>query len=484
MSLPHFEVKNYINGEFVNGGPQFEKLYPATNQVVATVSEGKQDAVNAAVDAATRAFKTWGKMTSSQRRPILKSFAEGIRKHADELAAIETYDVGRPIHENTSGYLDRVANNIEFFADFAAMHASEAYPMDNGYINYVLRQPVGVAVLITPWNIPLLLETWKIGPCLAFGNTCILKPAETTPIGGWKLAEIAHEAGLPAGVFNVVQGFGPDSAGEYLTRHPDVKLISFTGETTTGQAILRTAADNMARVSFELGGKGPNIVFDDVDMERALAVSKKAAFVNQGEVCLSGSRILVQRGIYNEFLERFADKLVRETVLGDPMNTATTMGALNSQEHLQRVTKYLEVGRQEGRILIGGDQPKMPQPYDSGNWLNPTIIVDAKAECRVNQEEIFGPVVTVVPFDEEEEAVTIANDVKYGLSAVVQTRDTGRAVRVSSQLDVGTVWVNDWFIRDLRVPFGGMKASGVGREGGQYSMEFYTEMKTVCLANQ
>jgi aminomuconate-semialdehyde/2-hydroxymuconate-6-semialdehyde dehydrogenase len=484
MTFPHFEVTNYIDGEFVKTRNTFEKLYPATNQPVATVYEAKQDEVDAAVSAAVRAFKTWGKMSANERRPLLKAFAAGIRNHADELAPIETYDVGRPIHENNTGYLNRIANNIDFFADFAAIHGSEAYPMDNGYINYVLHQPVGVAALITPWNIPLLLETWKLGPCLAFGNTAVLKPAETTPIGAWKLAQIADEAGIPPGVFNVIQGFGPDSAGEYLTRHPDIKLISFTGETTTGQAILRAAADSMARVSFELGGKGPNIVFDDVDMERALAVSKKAAFVNQGEVCLSGSRILVQRGIYNEFLERFADKLVNEVVIGDPMDKRTTMGALNSREHLNRVLSYMDSGRTDGRIMIGGDQPDMPAPFNNGNWMNPTIIVDAAPECKVNQEEIFGPVVTVTPFDEEDEAIEIANGVPYGLSAVVQTGNTGRAVRVSNAIDAGTVWVNDWFVRDLRVPFGGMKASGVGREGGHYSMEFYTEMKTVCLANQ
>jgi len=484
MSLPHFEVTHYINGAFVGSTTQFEKRYPATNQVVATVSEGKEAEAAAAVEAATQAFKTWGKMPPSERRPILKKFAAGILKHADELAKIETYDVGRPISENNAGYLGRIANNIDFFADFAVMQGSESYPMDSGYINYVLRQPVGASVLITPWNIPMLLETWKLGPCLAFGNTAVLKPAETTPIGAWKLAQIAHEAGLPPGVFNVVQGFGPNSAGEYLTRHPDVRLISFTGETSTGKAILKASAEgNMARVSFELGGKGPNLVFDDVDMERALYVSKKAAFINQGEVCLSGSRILVQRGIYDEFVERFADKLTAEVVLGDPLNPQTTMGALNSQEHLQRVMGYLESGAIDGKILLGGNQPDLPAPFDQGNFLNPTIIVDAAHSCSVNQEEIFGPVVTIVPFDDEDEGVALANDVKYGLSAVVQTTNAGRAVRVANQIDAGTVWVNDWFIRDLRVPFGGMKASGIGREGGHYSMEFYTEMKNVCLAN-
>lgn len=485
MDTPFFEVTHYINGEFVNSGPQFQKLYPATNQLIGTVAEGKQDEVDRAVTAAKNAFKSWGKMSASERRPILRAFAEGIRKNADVLAQIETFDVGRPIRENNSHYIERIANNIEFFADFAALHGSESYPMDSGYINYVLRQPVGVAVLITPWNIPLLLSTWKLGPALAFGNTCILKPAETTPIGAWKLAQIAHEAGLPAGVLNVVQGFGPDSAGAYLTAHPDVRLISFTGETNTGKAILKTAAEtNMARVSFELGGKGPNIIFEDADLERALTVSKKAAFINQGEVCLAGSRIIVQRGIYNEFIERFADKLTTETVIGDPLDPATTMGALNSRDHLERVLSYLDIGRNEGRLIIGGDQPDLPAPFSEGNFLNPTIITEVTSSCRVCQEEIFGPVVTILPFDEEEEAIHMANDVDYGLSAVVQTGNTGRAIRVSNQIDAGTVWVNDWFVRDLRVPFGGMKASGIGREGGHYSMEFYTEMKNVCIANQ
>ncbi|RMF78708.1 MAG: aldehyde dehydrogenase [Chloroflexi bacterium] len=484
MEHPFFEITHYINGAFVNGGRTFEKLYPATNEVIGSVAEAQADEVDRAVQAAKEAFKTWGRMSAKERRPILHRFAQGIRDHFAELARIETYDVGRPLSENSIHYIERAAHNIEFFADFAVMHGSEAYPMDNGYINYVLRQPVGVAALITPWNIPLLLETWKLGPALGFGNTVVLKPAETTPIGAWKLAQIADEAGVPPGVFNVIQGFGPDSAGALLTQHPDVKLISFTGETVTGKAILRTASDTMARVSFELGGKGANIIFDDVDMERAIKVSLRSSFLNQGEVCLAGSRILVQRGIYNEFLERFADATTAHYRPGDPMDMNTTLGALNSREHLERVERFLEIGRKDGNIVLGGDRPDLPAPFDKGNFLNTTIITEANADSDVCKLEIFGPVVTMMPFDDEDEAIHIANDVEYGLSAVVQTGNVGRAVRVSSQIDAGTVWVNDYFVRDLRVPFGGMKASGIGREGGHYSMEFYTEMKNVCLANQ
>ena len=484
MLTPFFELSHYINGKFVNSGPAFEVIYPGTNEVIGSAPEGKADEVDAAVSAAKEAFKTWGKMTASQRRPILKAFAEGIRQHGDELAQLETWDVGRPISENSHHYINRVAHNIDFFADFAVMHGSEAYPMDNGYINYVLRQPVGVAALITPWNVPLMLETWKIGPALGFGNTVVLKPAELTPIGAWKLAQIADQAGLPAGVFNVVQGFGGNSAGAFLTQHPDVKLISFTGETTTGQTISRAAANTLARVSYELGGKGSNIIFDDVDMERAIKVSLRSSFYNQGEVCLAGSRILVQRGIYNEFVERFAEATTAHCRPGDPMNPDTTLGALISTEHWERVMGYIDGARETGEIILGGDRPDLPAPFDKGNFLNATIITKVTPQDTVCQEEIFGPAVTIMPFDEEEEAIEISNDVKYGLSAVLQTGNLGRAVRVAGQLDAGTVWVNDYFIRDLRVPFGGMKASGVGREGGHYSMEFYTEMKNVCLSNQ
>lgn len=487
MQKPWFEIQHYINGEFVDGGDRFEVFYPATNEAIGSAPEGKEAEVDAAVSAAETAFEKWSRTPTAERRQILRRFADGIRANQEELAQIESWDVGRPIRENTHGYILRVAANIEFFADFVVTHGTEAYPMDTGYINYVIHQPVGVAGLITPWNVPMLLETWKIGPALAFGNTAVLKPAEFTPIGAWKLAQIAHEAGLPAGVFNVVNGFGPDSAGAYLTQHPSVKLVSFTGETTTGKAIMQSAAPTLKRLSFELGGKGPNVIFSDADLDRAVEISVRASFFNQGEFCLAGPRILVQRDLYEPFLERFAEA-TRKIHPGDPMKPETSLGSLIAPEHIKRVEGYLNLAETassgEAEIMLGGDRPDLGEPFDNGNFLNPTIVAGTKPHDRISKEEVFGPVVTVSPFDTEEEAIEIANDVTYGLSAVVQTRDVGRAVRVAGAIDSGTVWVNDFFIRDLRVPFGGMKQSGIGREGGQYSLEFYTDAKNVCLSNQ
>jgi aminomuconate-semialdehyde/2-hydroxymuconate-6-semialdehyde dehydrogenase len=481
---PFLEVKHYINGEFVDGGTPFEVLHPATNQVIGMAPEGKQNEIAAAVEAARVAYKTWSRMPVSERRTHLRAFAQGIRESAAELEFLESLDVGRPIRETRTGYVQRMANNIEFFADFAVTHGSEAYPMENGYINYVQRSPVGVAALITPWNMPMMLSTWKLGPTLAFGNTAVLKPAELTPVGAWKLAEIAHRSGLPKGVFNVVHGFGPDSAGAYLTEHPDVDLISFTGETTTGKIISRVAVDGHKRTSMELGGKGANIIFADADLDRVVDVTMRAGFFNQGEVCLAGSRILVERSVHDELLERFA-KAAKGLQMGNVLDMNTTLGALISTEHLERVEDFARVAVAQGaEIVTGGSRPDLPGAFGQGNFFQPTLLTGVKATDRIAQEEVFGPVIPVIPFDGEDEAIALANGTPYGLNAVLQTSNVGRTLRVSSQLEVGTVWVNDWFVRDLRVPFGGAKASGMGREGGHYGYEFYLETKNICIANK
>ncbi len=481
FELP-LEAPHYIDGAFVKSGPPFPIVYPATAEVIGQAYEGRAEEVDQAVRAAARAFRQWSRLAASERRRYLRAFAAKVREYKAVFEVVESLDVGRPIRENRQGYVERMAHNLEFFADFAVTHGSEAYPMENGYWNVVQRFPVGVGALITPWNMPSMLATWKIGPTLAFGNTAVLKPAELTPLGAWLLARCAHEAGLPPGVFNVVQGFGPNSAGEFLTRHPEVRLISFTGETTTGKIILKNAADSLKRVSAELGGKAANIVFKSADLERAVAVTLRASFFNQGEVCLAGSRLLVERPIYEAFLDKLV-AAVEALRPGDPLDEATTLGALISEEHLQKVQGYLDWARQYAELPTGGGRPALKAPFDRGYFLEPTLITGVKPSDKVCQEEIFGPVVAVLPFESEEEAIAIANGVPYGLNAVVQSRDVGQVLRVASALEVGTVWVNDWFVRDLRVPFGGAKQSGLGREGGHYGYEFYYETKNVCIAN-
>jgi aminomuconate-semialdehyde/2-hydroxymuconate-6-semialdehyde dehydrogenase len=476
------EVDLFVDGawEEASSGRTFESVNPATGKKLASIQEAGPDDVDRAVAAARRAFDhgPWPGMAVAERSRILNRVGEIILERKDELARLETLDTGKPIRESLQVDIPRSAYNFQFFADFIKNTASESYPLDDRALSYVTRQPVGVAALITPWNLPLYLTTWKVAPCLAAGNTCVVKPAELTPLTAAKLAEIGQAAGLPAGVLNVVQGFGPAAAGEALTRHPGVNLISFTGETTTGKAIMAAAAPTLKRLSFELGGKGAAIVFGDSDLDDALPIVRRAAFQNQGEVCLAGSRLLVEQSAYPVVLERLVTA-AQNIKLGDPLDPSTEMGALISGEHWQKVKSYVEMARSEGaQVLCGGDRPKhLPE----GNFFLPTVIAGVSPESRVCQEEIFGPVVTVVPFRDEEEAVAIANGTPYGLSAVVCTCDLKRAHRVAGRLQCGTVWINCWLLRDLRAPFGGFKSSGIGREGGHYSMEFFTEAKTVCV---
>jgi aminomuconate-semialdehyde/2-hydroxymuconate-6-semialdehyde dehydrogenase len=475
------DCMHFINGQYIPSlnGKTFLNINPATEEVLGTVSEGGKPEIDLAVAAARRALNgPWKKMTMNDRISVIRRIGDLILKRKDELAQLESLDTGKPIWLSSSIDIPRAAYNFHFFADYLRAVGTEAYQTDDVAINYSIRRPVGVVGLINPWNLPLLLLTWKLAPCLAGGNTCIMKPAELTPMTATVLGEICREAGVPDGVVNIVHGFGPDSAGSALTEHPDVDAISFTGETTTGKIIMKAAAQSLKKLSYELGGKNPNIIFADSNLDEVIETTLKSSFINQGEVCLCGSRIYVERPAYEEFLQKFAAR-AKELVVGDPFDPKTKVGALISEEHYERVTGYIKLAQEEGgQILLGG---KRPEGLDKGYYLEPTIIVGLTRHCRVVREEIFGPVVTVLPFDEEEEVIAQANDTHYGLSASIWTNDLRRAHRVAAQIEAGIIWVNTWFLRDLRTPFGGMKQSGIGREGGIHSFEFYTELTNVCI---
>lgn len=480
------EVKLFINGEYVESSSQsiFEVKNPATQEIIATVHEANFDDVDRACTAARKAFEEgpWRTMPVSERCAKIRRMSEIILERKEELARLEAMDVGKPYHVAIEKEIPRAAHNLKFFADFMEKQGGEVYPMDDEYLNYTRYEPVGVASLITPWNLPFMLTTWKLGPCLATGNTAVIKPAEMTPLTVSLLGEIAKEAGIPDGVVNIIHGFGPQSAGEYMTTHPEVDLISFTGETSTGKAILKNGADTLKKVSFELGGKAANIVFEDANLDKAIPVSIQAAFMNSGQVCLAGSRILVQRSIMDEFVVRFK-KTASELVVGDPQDVKTNMGPVVSNEHYQKVTSYLQIAEEENSTLVyGGKRPKLPEYLNEGFYLEPTIYIQENPKARICQEEIFGPIVTLIPFDTEEEALQIANNTDYGLNGVVWTENLQRAHRISHNVRAGTIWVNCWFVRDLRAPFGGFKKSGVGREGGHHSLEFFTEAKNICIA--
>ncbi|MDI1289412.1 MAG: aldehyde dehydrogenase [bacterium] len=456
-------------------GATMTDIDPYTREAWATVACGGAADANAAVRAARRAFDDgpWPRMGYEKRQVILHRLADLMDQHADELALADTRDMGKPITQ-ARGDVSRSSWNIRFFADHARLAVSEMYPMDTGHHAYTRFDPVGVAVAISPWNFPLMLGTWKVAPALAWGNTVVMKPAEDTPVSATIWARLALEAGVPPGVLNIVHGYGPDSAGAALTGNPDVDRITFTGESGTGKVISAAAARNLVPVSLELGGKGANIVFDDADLENAVAWAVQAIFRNAGQICLSGSRLYLQAGIYDEFLARFA-AAAEALRAGDPQDPATEFPlALASREHFTKVSGYLDTVAQDGgRILTGG--------LGEGWSVLPTIVVDAPPTARVCREEIFGPVCVVQKFQTEADAIAAANDTRYGLNAMVFTENLSRAHRVSAALRAGTVWVNCFFIRDLRAPFGGVGDSGVGREGGTFSREFFTEPKAVIM---
>lgn len=480
------EVKLFINGEYVDSSTNsiFEVKNPATQEVIARVHEASKEDVDKACSAARKAFEhgPWRTMSVQERSNKIRRMAEIIMERKEELARLEALDVGKPYPVALDFEIPRSANNLKFFADFMEQQGGEVYPMGEDFLNYTRYEPVGVAALITPWNLPFMLTTWKLGPCLSTGNTVVIKPAEATPLTVSLLGEMAKEAGIPDGVINVIHGFGVDSAGEYMTSHPEVDLISFTGETSTGKAIMKTGANTLKKVSFELGGKAANIIFEDASLDNAIPESIRAAFLNSGQVCLAGSRILVQRSIFDEFITRFK-KAAEELVVGDPQDSLTNMGPLVSEEHYKKVTSYFEIAKQENSILItGGKRPNLPDYLKDGYYLEPTVYVQEDPKARICQEEIFGPIVTIIPFDTEEEALQIANSTDYGLNGVIWTDNLQRALRVSHSVRAGTIWVNCWFVRDLRAPFGGFKKSGIGREGGHHSLEFFTEVKNICIA--
>jgi aminomuconate-semialdehyde/2-hydroxymuconate-6-semialdehyde dehydrogenase len=478
-------IQHFIDGRYVHAASaqSFEKLDPATCQVVASVPDGDARDVAAAVDAAAKAFPRWSRTPAAERSRLLLAIAERIDARADELAMAECVDGGKPLRRARTAEIPRAAANFRFFAAAAQTFHSEAYRTDQQAINYTLRQPRGVAGLLSPWNLPLYLITWKIAPALATGNTVVAKPSELTPTTAHLLTEICQEVGLPSGVLNMVHGYG-QKVGAALVAHPAVPTISFTGGTAVGAEIARVAAPMFKKLTLELGGKNPNIIFADANSDEVLQASLRSAFDNQGEICLCGSRIFVEAPLYPSFVEKFT-VAVRQLKVGDPLDPSVDQGALISRRHFDRVSSYIELARADGgRVLCGGGPPDpavVGERCKAGAFLEPTVIVDLNVMCRVNQEEIFGPVVTITPFTAEEEVVRYANVAPFGLSASLWTRDLDRAHRVAERLETGTVWVNCWLLRDLRTPFGGVKQSGVGREGGDEAMRFFTEPKTVCI---
>lgn len=482
-TTPHF-----INGKFqlASNGKTFEKRSPTDNQLMSLVAEGTKEDVHAAVMAARHALTgDWGRMTVEKRVAMLHAVADGITKRFDDFVAAEEADTGQPHHVIAHAFVPRGAANFKIFADIIKNVPAESFVMDTpdgaGALNYAIRKPKGVIGVISPWNAPFLLMTWKVGPALACGNTVVVKPSEETPTTATLLGEVMNEVGVPPGVYNVVHGYGPEAAGEYLTRHEEVDAITFTGETRTGTEIMKAAADGIRDVSFELGGKNAGIVFADCDFDAAVEGIFRSAFMNTGQVCLGTERVYVERPLFDRFVA--ALKARCEAVnYGRPSDAGSNYGPLISQEHKRKVLSYYAKAIAEGATLVtGGGVPDLPAPLSLGAWVQPTIWTGLPETASVVREEIFGPCCHIRAFDREDEVIQLANANRYGLSTTIWTENLKRAHRMAASIDVGITWVNSWFLRDLRTPFGGSKQSGIGREGGVHSLEFYTEMRNVCI---
>lgn len=481
------EFKHFINGEFVASasGKTFENRSPVDNSLIGQVHEAGEAEVDAAVRAAKAALKgPWSKLTQEQRAAILNKIADRINERFDEFLAAECLDTGKPRSMASHIDIPRGAANFKEFAD-SMNHPTEGFRMDTpdgkGAVNVSHRTPKGVIAVVSPWNLPLLLMTFKVGPALACGNTVVVKPSEETPATATLLGEVMNECGVPPGVFNVVHGFGPDSAGAFLTSHPLVDAITFTGETRTGEIIMKAAAVGLRNVSMECGGKNPGLVFADCDLEKAVEGTMRSAFVNCGQVCLGTERVYVERSIFDQFLARMKEE-VAKLKLGRPEDPDANFGPLVSLEHRDKVKSYYDLAREEGATVeIGGGIPDMGAELNDGAWIEPTIWTGLPEDARVIREEIFGPCCHICPFDTEEEAIELANNTSYGLACAIWTENSARALRVAEQMEVGLAWVNSWFLRDLRTSFGGAKQSGLGREGGVHGLEFYTETKNICI---
>lgn len=477
-----YHLENFVDGNFIGplSGNFIDNINPATGEVYGMVPDSNEKDVNAAVEAALAAYPEWSRTTAEQRFRILNRIADLIDENLNELALAETNDNGKPLWASKKTDIPRASANFRFFATGIIHFSSESHAMEEKAVNYTLRQPLGVVSCISPWNLPLYLFTWKIAPALAAGNCVIGKPSEITPVTSFLLSRIAKDAGLPDGVLNILHGSG-DITGEAIIRHPAIKAISFTGSTRAGARIATVAGPMFKKLSLELGGKNPAIIFADCNWEKMMNETILSSFSNQGEICLCGSRIIIEQSIYEKFRDEFV-KRVKKLKVGDPLDDSSKQGAIVSKNHFDKIMRSIDTAKQEGgKIVCGGRAVKLASRCANGYFIEPTVIEDLGPDCLTNQEEIFGPVVTLQPFRNEEEALELANATSYGLAATIWTQDISRANRLAAKVQSGIIWVNCWLLRDLRTPFGGMKNSGVGREGGWEALRFFTEPKNVCI---